>query len=72
MQRLSQILVRCGYALALLPLLADLLMNRFDVTQFFNESKGGAVLWIEVFTLPLGLLFVLGGFLFKVLSKKSN
>jgi len=45
-------------------------MNRFDVTQFFNESKGGAVLWIEVFTLPLGLLFVLGGFLFKVLSKK--
>jgi len=64
--------MRCGFALALLPLLVALLMNRFDVTQFFNESKGGAALWIEVFTLPLGLLFVLGGFLFKILSKKVS
>jgi len=72
MQRLSKILMRGGLALALLPLLVDLLLNHFDVTQFFNESKGGAALWIEVFTLPLGLLFVLGGFLFKVLGKKSN
>jgi hypothetical protein len=69
MQGLSKILMRSGYALALLPLLVDLLMNHFDVTQFFNESKGGAVLWIEVLALPLGLLFVLGGFLLKILSR---
>ena len=70
MQRLSKILFRSGYALVLLPLVVDLLMSHFDVTQFFNESKGGAALWIELFTLPLGLLFVLGGILFKILSKK--
>lgn len=63
--------MRIGYALALLPLVVDLLFNHFDVTQFFNESKGGAALWIEIFTLPLGLLFVLGGILFRVLSKKK-
>ena len=70
MQTLSKALIRIGYALALLPLIVDLLINHFDVTQFFNESKGGAALWIELFTLPLGLLFVLGGILVKILSKK--
>ena len=70
MQTLSKALIRIGYALALLPLIVDLLINNFDVSQFFNESKGGAALWIELFTLPLGLLFVLGGILFKILSKK--
>ena len=70
MQTLSKVMMRIGYALALLPLVVDLLINHFDVTQFFNESKGGAALWIELFTLPLGLLFVLGGILFKILSKK--
>jgi hypothetical protein len=72
MQRLSKILFRIGYSLALLPLVVDLLINHFDVTQFFNESTGGAAIWIELFTLPLGLLFVLGGILFKILSKKSR
>jgi len=72
MQTLSKALMRIGYILALLPLIVDLLINHFDVTQFFNESKGGAALWIELFTLPLGLLFVLGGILFKILSKKNN
>ena len=70
MQTLSKALIRIGYALALLPLIVDLLINHFDVSQFFNESKGGAALWIELFTLPLGLLFVLGGILVKILSKK--
>ncbi len=70
MQTLSKALIRIGYALALLPLVVDLLINNFDVSQFFNESKGGAALWIELFTLPLGLLFVLGGILVKILSKK--
>ncbi len=70
MQTLSKALIRIGYALALLPLIVDLLINNFDVSQFFNESKGGAALWIELFTLPLGLLFVLGGILVKILSKK--
>ena len=70
MQTLSKALIRIGYALALLPLIIDLLINHFDVTKFFNESKGGAALWIELFTLPLGLLFVLGGILVKILSKK--
>ena len=56
MQTLSKALIRIGYALALLPLIVDLLINHFDVSQFFNESKGGAALWIELFTLPLGLL----------------
>ena len=70
MQTLSKALMRIGYALALLPLIVDLLINHFDVTQFFNESKVGAALWIELFTLPLGLLFVLGGILVKILSKK--
>ena len=70
MQTLSKALIRIGYALALLPLIVDLLNNNFDVSQFFNESKGGAALWIELFTLPLGLLFVLGGILVKILSKK--
>ncbi len=72
MQTLSKALMRIGYALALLPLIVDLLINHFDVTQFFNESKGGAALWIELFTLPLGLLFVLGGILVKILSKKNS
>jgi hypothetical protein len=72
MQRLSKALMRIGVALALLPLAMDLLINHFDVTQFFNESKGGAALWIELFTLPLGLLFVLSGILFKILSKKVS
>ena len=72
MQTLSKALMRIGYILALLPLIVDLLINHFDVTQFFNESKGGAALWIELFTLPLGLLFVLGGILFKILSKKNS
>ena len=72
MQTLSKALIRIGYALALLPLIVDLLINHFDVTQFFNESKGGAALWIELFTLPLGLLFVLGGILVKILSKKNS
>ena len=70
MQTLSKALIRIGYALALLPLIVDLLINNFDVSQFFNESKGGAALWIELFTLPLGLLFVFGGILVKILSKK--
>ncbi len=70
MQTLSKAMIRIGYALALLPLIVDLLINNFDVSQFFNESKGGAALWIELFTLPLGLLFVLGGILVKILSKK--
>ena len=70
MQTLSKALIRIGYALALLPLIVDLLINNFDVSQFFNERKGGAALWIELFTLPLGLLFVLGGILVKILSKK--
>ena len=70
MQTLSKALIRIGYALAMLPLIVDLLINNFDVSQFFNESKGGAALWIELFTLPLGLLFVLGGILVKILSKK--
>ena len=70
MQTLSKALIRIGYALALLPLIVDLLINHFDVSQFFNESKGGAALWIELFTLPLGLLFVFGGILVKILSKK--
>ena len=70
MQTLSKALIRIGYALALLPLIVDLLINNFDVSQFFNESKGGAALWIELFTLPLGLLFDLGGILVKILSKK--
>jgi len=72
MQTLSKALMRIGYILALLPLIVDLLINHFDVTQFFNESKGGAALWIELFTLPLGLLFVLGGILFKILSRKNS
>ncbi len=72
MQTLSKALIRIGYALALLPLIVDLLINNFDVSQFFNESKGGAALWIELFTLPLGLLFVLGGILVKILSKKNS
>jgi hypothetical protein len=72
MQTLSKALIRIGYALALLPLIVDLLINHFDVSQFFNESKGGAALWIELFTLPLGLLFVLSGILFKILSKKVS
>ncbi len=72
MQTLSKALIRIGYALALLPLVVDLLINNFDVSQFFNESKGGAALWIELFTLPLGLLFVLGGILVKILSKKNS
>ncbi len=72
MQTLSKALMRIGYALALLPLIVDLLINHFDVTQFFNESKVGAALWIELFTLPLGLLFVLGGILVKILSKKNS
>ena|GEM_PF-754015 len=70
MQTLAKALIRIGYALALLPLIVDLLTNHFDVSQFFNESKGGAALWIELFTLPFGLLFVLGGILVKILSKK--
>ena len=70
MQTLSKALIRIGYALALLPLIVDLLTNHFDVSQFFNGSKGGAALWIELFTLPFGLLFVLGGILVKILSKK--
>ena len=72
MQTLSKALMRIGYILALLPLIVDLLINHFDVTQFFNASKGGAALWIELFTLPLGLLFVLGGILFKILSRKNS
>ncbi len=72
MQTLSKALIRIGYALALLPLIVDLLINNFDVSQFFNESKCGAALWIELFTLPLGLLFVLGGILVKILSKKNS
>ena len=70
MQTLSKALIRIGYALALLPLIVVLIINNFDVSQFFIESKGGAALWIELFTLPLGLLFVLGGILVKILSKK--
>jgi hypothetical protein len=72
MQTLSKAFIRIGYALALLPLIVDLLINHFDVSQFFNESKSGAALWIELFTLPLGLLFVLGGILVKILSKKNS
>jgi len=69
-QRLSKTLLRIGYALILLPLLVDVVNSHFDVTQFFDESRGGGALWIELFTLPLGLLFILVAILFRILSKK--
>jgi hypothetical protein len=64
-KNLSKALIRIGIALPLLPILFDLWSSRFNFTKFFQEYGGGAVLWLELVLLPLGLVLLLLGFLLK-------